>query len=118
MNYLSNITGNPLQLETVSLPSGSNFTMTLYYVPMQIGWFITNLTYGSFTLNSIRITNNPNMLYQWQNILPFGLACFSSSQREPTQLQDFVSGASSLYILSQAECEAYAAYIKGGSLPS
>lgn len=118
MNLLSNITSDPYQQLTVVLADGSTFVMTLYYVPMQNCWFITNLTYGTFVINSLRITTNPNMLYQWQNIIPFGLACFSPSEREPTEQQDFVSKASSLYVLTKAECEAYAAYIRGGALPS
>ena len=58
------------------------------------------------------------MLYQFQNQIPFGLACFSKANREPQLQQDFVSGASSLYILTQAECQEYATYIQGGLLPS
>lgn len=85
---------------------------------MQYGWFITNLTYQDFVLNGLRITNNPNMLYPWINQIPFGIGCFSSSQREPTQQQDFLSGASSLYLLTQDECEAYASYLAGGELPA
>lgn len=118
MNYLSNITAAPLQQQNIVLPDGTTFSMTIYYVPMQYGWYITNLTYGTFILNSVRITNNANMLYQWQNLIPFGLACFSNSQREPSLQQDFLSKSSNLYVLTQAECEAYAAYIRGGSLPS
>lgn len=118
MNLINNISAYPNQNINFVLADGTNFQMSLYYVPMQYGWFITNLTYNDFVLNSIRITNNTNMLYQWQNILPFGLGCFSPSQREPSQLQDFSSGASNLYVLSQEECEAYAAYIRGGALPA
>lgn len=118
MNLINNITAYPNQQITFVLGDGTTFQLSLYYVPMQYGWFITNLTYGTFVLNNIRITNNANMLYQWQNLIPFGLACFSPSQREPSQLQDFSSGASNLYVLTKAECEAYAAYIRGGALPA
>lgn len=115
---ITNITDAPNQTQTLILPNGNSFTLTLYYIDLQYGWFITNLTYGTFILNSVRVTNNPNMLYQWQNLIPFGLACFSPSLREPTQLQDFASGASNLYVLTQAECQAYAAYLSGGPLPA
>lgn len=118
MNKIVNITDDPLQTQTIILPNGNVFTYAMYYIPNQYGWFFNNITYGSFVLNSLRITNNANMLYQWQNLLPFGIACFSVSKREPTQQQDFLSGASSLYVLTQAECQAYAAYIRGGALPA
>lgn len=118
MNLITNITTNGRQFTTFVLEDGTTFTITLTFVPMQYGWFITNLTYGDFVVNSIRITNNPNMLFQWQNIIPFGLGCFSPSQREPTLQQDFATGASNLYVLTQAECQAYATYIKGGDVPA
>lgn len=118
MNLITNITSYPLQNQTVPLPDGSVFNFTIYYVPLQIGWFITNLTYKTFILNGMRICNNPNMLYQWQNQLPFGLACFTQSNREPTQQQDFSSGASGLYLLSQQECEDYRNYLRTGILPA
>lgn len=118
MNYLNTITADPYQQQIIVLPDGKTFTMTLYYVPMQYSWFITNLTYGDFVLNSIRVCINGNMLYQWKNLLPFGLACFSDAKREPSQLEDFSSGACALYLLSEAEVEAYTDYIEGGDLPS
>lgn len=85
---------------------------------MQFGWFFTNITYGSFVLNGLRITNLPNMLFQFQNKIPFGLACFSKANREPSLQDDFVSGNSKLYILTQAECEEYDTYVRLGTLPS
>lgn len=118
MLLIPNITAAPLQTGTFVLGDGTTFTYSLYYVPMQYGWFFTNITYQSFVLNSLRVTNNANMLYQWQNLIPFGIACFSPAQREPSQQQDFSSGASNLYVLNQAEVLAYAAYIRGGPLPS
>lgn len=91
------------------LDDGTSFTYTLYFVPMQSGWFFTEITYGaSFTLRNIRITNSVNMLNQWRNIIPFGIACISTANREPSLQQDFSSGASKLYLLTQDECQQYA----------
>lgn len=119
MNLISAVTDNTLQQQTLVLADGTTFTMTMYYIPMQYGWFITSLTYGSFAINGMRICVSPNLLYQFQNQIPFGLACFSNvGGREPTQQQDFSSGAFSLYILSQVECQQLRAYIQGGALPS
>ena len=118
MNQIVNITSDALQNQTMILADGTTFSYTMYYVPNQYGWFFNNITYGSFVLNSIRITNNANMLYQWQNLIPFGIACFSTSDREPSQQQDFASGYSNLYVLSQAECQSLKTYIQGGAKPS
>lgn len=94
--------------------------MTIQYAAQQYCWFILSLTYApaNFSLSGMQITANPNMLLQWQNSLPFGLACFVAGNREPTQLQDFSSGAAQLFILSQAEVEEYYEGLQAGSVAS
>lgn len=118
MNLITNITSDPLQTQLVQLPDGSTFSFTMYYIPMQYGWFFTNITYNNFILNGVRIVNHPNLLYQYQNQIPFGISCFTLANREPTQQQDFSSGASKLFLLSQQDVQAYTAWINGGALPS
>lgn len=108
------ITSNALQTTTLILQDGSTLILQLNYIPMQYGWFLTNIQNNSFQLQGIRIVNNPNLLNQWKNLITFGLACFSSSQREPTQQQDFSSGSSSLYLLTQAEVEQYSEILSNG----
>lgn len=115
MYQIQNTTGDALQQQTLILPDGSNAVLTMYYSSQQQAWFIQNLTYGTFILQGVQITNEPNILYQWKNQLPFGLACFSTENREPTQQQDFFSGEATLYILSQAEVLEYETYLTGGS---
>ena len=114
MLLISQVTNDPLQQQTLILPDGSSIFLQLYFRPLQYGWFINTLTYKTFTINGLRITNSPNMLYQFRNKLPFGLACFSSGNREPSQQNDFSSGASQLYILTAAELVTLAGYINGG----
>jgi hypothetical protein len=114
MYIIQQITDDALQQQTLILPDGSQLALTIYFVPMQYSWVITNLTYGSFVLNGLKITNSPNMLNQFRNQIPFGLACYSASNREPSQQQDFSSGASNLYILTQAECTQYAELLANG----
>jgi len=48
------------------------------------------------------------MLNQFINQIPFGLGCFTTLLREPTQQQDFSSGNFNLYILDQTEIDEYA----------
>lgn len=113
MFLIQQITNDPLQKQTLILPDGTQLTLTIYFVPLQLGWFITNLTYQSFVIQGLRITNSPNMLLQFQHQIPFGLACFSTQNREPSQQQDFSSGASQLYILSAAEVAQYQELLNG-----
>lgn len=115
MTRIENISIDPLQQHTIVLPDGTSFAMTLYFISMQYGWFITNLTYNDFVLNGLRVCDSPNMLHQFRNQVPFGLACITKGNREPTQLQDFSSLNSSLYLLSEDEVEAYEEFLSGGS---
>jgi hypothetical protein len=113
MYQVNQITTAALQNQTLTLPDGSLIQTQLYFVPMQYGWFI-DISYGAnFTINNLRICNSPNMLRQWQNIIPFGLACFSTNDREPSQQADFFSQASILYVLTEAEVQAYSDFLSG-----
>jgi hypothetical protein len=114
MFLIQQITSDPLQKQTLILPDGTSLSMTINFVPMQYGWFITSLVYGAFILNGLRITNSPNMLHQFKNQIPFGLACFSNQNREPSQQQDFSSGTSQLYLLSAAEVAQYTGLLQSG----
>jgi hypothetical protein len=114
MYLVQNLTEDALQTMDLVLPDGSDISLTIYYTLNQQAWFIQNLTYGSFVLQGFQIINSPNMLYQWQNVLPFGLACFSTNEREPSLIQDFLSGNSQLFVLTQAECQQYQEFLSGG----
>jgi hypothetical protein len=114
MFLIQRVTSNPLQKQVLVLEDGTALSLTLYFRPMQYGWFIENLTYKDFVLNGVRVTNSPNMLNQWRNKLPFGLACFSTANREPSLQEDFSSQASKLYILNAAETAQYAEFLSRG----
>jgi hypothetical protein len=114
MLLIQQVTTAPLQKQVLVLQDGTTISLELYYRPQQNGWFVNELVYGDFTLRGLRISNSPNMLNQWRNLLPFGFACFSAANREPTQQEDFSSGASKLYILTEAEVAAYAEFLSAG----
>jgi hypothetical protein len=115
MYLIQQITSAPLQTQTLILPDGSSTNLTMAYYPQQYAWFITKLTYKTFTLNGLQITASPNMLNQWKNSLTFGLGCTCAGNREPTQQQDFSSGAAQLFILSAAEVAQYARILAGAT---
>ena len=114
MYLINQITSNPLQQMGLILYNGNILTLTLYFIPLQQGWFITNLTYNNFVLNGLRITVSPNMLNQFRNQIPFGLGCFTTLLREPSLLQDFSSANFNLYILDQSETDEYAQLLSLG----
>lgn len=105
-----------MQQLSLILYNGNILTLTIYFIPLQQGWFITNLTYNAtnFVLKGLRITVNPNMLYQFKNQIPFGLGCFTTLLREPSLQQDFSSGNFNLYILTQTEVSQYSQLLSLG----
>lgn len=113
MFIVNGITNSSLQSFNMTLPNGNTITMSIYFIQQQFGWFIKSLTYTTFQLSGTRITNSPNILHQYRNLIPFGLACYSKDDREPSHSQDFVSGASTLYILTAAEVAEYTAFLNG-----
>lgn len=113
MYDIQQVTNNSLQQQTLILLDGTTVTFTLYFMPMQYGWVFKNITYLDFVLNSLRVTVSPNMLNQFRNQIPFGIACFSKASREPSLQEDFASGAAKLYLLSEAECQEYADILSG-----
>lgn len=115
MYKIQQITADPSQQQTLVLPNGAQIAFAMQYLPGQQAW-AANVTYGSsFGLNGILLVNNPNLLQQWSNLIPFGMACFSSGAREPSQIQDFQSGYSALYILSAEDVVAYEEALQAGA---
>lgn len=113
MNKINQITNNTRQKQTVPLPDGTSFDISIYFVPMQYGWFIEELNYQGFKITCMRIVNSPNLLRQFKNQLPFGLACISNDDREPSLQDDFKSGASNLFTISKEEILQYEEFLGG-----
>lgn len=111
MNLINQITSDTRQRQIIPIVDGSTFEIAIYFMPMQKGWFIEELIYGDFKITCMRIVNSPNILHQFKNQLPFGLACISNEDREPSLQEDFSSGASNLYVLSKTEVEQYEEYL-------
>ena len=109
MYQITGITSDPLQKLTMILPSGIPLVLTLYFMPQNYAWVIKELDYNSesYVLTNLKIVNSLNMLNQYRNLIPFGLACQVTGGREPQFIQDFVSGAANLYILTQDEVNSY-----------
>lgn len=111
MIKVEGLTIDPYQRQEIPIEGlDQSLFLTFYYRPLQRGWYIESLVYGDFVLNMMRLSVNPNLLYQWRKILPFGLACFSQQNREPTIIDDFATDQAELYLLSLAEVLDVVAY--------
>ncbi len=107
MKQILNFTNDAWQEQTVLLPDTTGVTFSVLFVPLQQSWFIPSLVYLDFTLTNIRLCNSPNLLYQFKNQIPFGLGVFSVGGREPSLINDLVSGSTKLYLLNEADVQAY-----------
>lgn len=116
MYQITGITTDPLQKQTIFLDSGKQIDLTLYFMAQQYCWVIRELNYdnGAFVLDGFKITSGLNLLNQFRNILPFGLACVTTGNRDPQFQEDFSGGASVLYILDETEKGQYLEYISNG----
>lgn len=114
MLLIQSVTSDPYQQQSVTLGDGTFVTFTLRFVPLQQTWVFDQISWQTFVVNGLRCCNSPNLLYQWKNLLPFGLGCFSKSNRDPQLQEDFQSGASKLYILTEAEVLEYEDFLENG----
>lgn len=105
MKVIEGLTDQPNQRSSVILPDGTSAVLTLNYKPQQMGWFYS-LEWGTFALNGARLVASPNMLRQYQNLLPFGLALLMVPNTiEPTGQTVFVDGSAILLLLDAADVE-------------
>jgi hypothetical protein len=115
MNLITGITAQPNQQTAVILPDGTRLVIQLLYSTQQMGWFFASLNWnnGQWQEGARRIVNHGNMLRQYKDILDFGIACFTVGNREPTNIQDFYSGTSKLYILTPQEVKDFEIFLQG-----
>lgn len=114
MYVVDSITANAKQKQNISIADGTSITIQLEYKPQQLGWFISKLEHQGFELSNIRICTSPNLLHQFKNKIPFGIAVVSKNNFEPTQQEDFSLKNSVMYILTEAEADSYLSVLQSG----
>lgn len=114
MYLINGVTSAARQIQTLILPNDKKLVMELSYKPMQTGWFVS-LSYdgGVWEVKNVRIVTSPNILNQFQNLIPFGLGCFVEGGQEPLLQQDFLSARAKLYILDRTEVELFGDVLSG-----
>ena len=102
MRIIKEINNNPNQTHTLVGDNGEQIEFTMIYKETQGLWFMS-VSYESFKVENVTITKAPNMLRQWQNIIPFGIGCGTTDKGDPYFLDDFSNGRASIYILSKED---------------
>ena len=104
MNRLDGIRATGKQSIATTASNGDSVNITLYFKATIQQWFI-DLEWNSFILKGNRIFSTPNMLSQYEAIIPFGLACITEGGGEPFLVNDFSQGRVNIYLLSPEEVE-------------
>ena len=102
MNLLNEITDDPKQKMTVVTPQGDEFDFYLEFRETQGLWFC-NIGFKDTVINGLGLVCGQNILRQWKNILPFGLAVGSSDVADPYYIDDFVNSRIQVYVLTEDE---------------
>jgi hypothetical protein len=105
-SIITNITDQPNQNLPIPLPDGSTVTMSLVYMPQQLGWFY-NLSWDGQTppwqLNGCRIVVSPNILREHRNEINFGLSVVSSDNTEIMGQEDWTNGKATMLLIDETE---------------
>lgn len=105
MNLINGLTDDPAQVDTITLPDGSTAVLSLNYSPQQSGWFFgVQYPTTGFVLTGQRLCAFPNILQQFNSQLPFGIACATVGNVEPTGQETFIDGTTDLYLLNSNDC--------------
>ena len=99
MLQVTGLTAVPKQSIKIQLDDGSIVELRFIYRTNQRAWFF-DVLYKDFSCCGIQLTNCPNIIRQFQNILPFGVGCYVKDGYEPWFLNDFESGRVSVFVLS------------------
>ena len=111
MYQIQNILNNPKQEFILAIPDSSETALlTLRYSSNSQCWYM-DLTYDTTVVGSRQVCSSPNLLYQWKNVLPFGLGCYALDGSDPYYLDDFQTGRCGLLVLSAADVLAYVVYL-------
>lgn len=110
---ITNLTNFADQVTQLQLTDGTIATMELIYQGAAERW-IMNVSYGTFTANGIGVCTYPNMLRQWKEILPFGIAFVTADQTDPFDINDFSTGRVTVYLLNSTDISTIETEVFGG----
>lgn len=102
MNLLTGFSDSPNQSTVITLDDGSSATIVLYFRAQQKGWFY-DLIYGEFSLLGQRLVCGENIIRQFRDQVPFGLAVLSESRRDPSKITSLSSRETVIILLNSED---------------
>lgn len=104
MNQVTILSDDADQLAFFPLADGSLLQLEFVYRPGIQRWTV-NVTHPLLTLNGYVLCVSANILRQWRNLIPFGIAVTSSDGYDPVDINDLTNGRVSVFILTAAEVQ-------------
>lgn len=102
MTLVDNLTNFALQQTVLILEDGTTATLTITYNAATERW-VMDLSYNNTTINGLGLCTYPNIIRQWKNVLPFGIAIVTADQTDPFDINDFADGRAKMYLLNAAD---------------
>lgn len=102
MTLIDNLTAFSDQVTNLLLTDGTVATVRFKFDGATERWRI-DVTHGTHVLNGIGLCCSPNILSQWRDVIPFGLACVTADQTDPFRSTDFAVGRVKMYLLDRAD---------------
>jgi hypothetical protein len=116
MIQITGLKASPNQSFTIADPNGGGpISFTLRFHTRTQSWYM-DMTFGTFILNGFRLAYGSNVLRQYENSIPFGLAVFIADALDPFLINDPSSGRMSLFLLTTAERDQIKLDIESGAL--
>lgn len=102
MNQINTLSDDADQQVYYALPDGTVATLQFTYRSAIQRWSL-DLSYGTVTLKGFNLCVHPNILRQWRNLIPFGMAIVSTDGQDPVAINDFLTGRITVFMLLQEE---------------
>lgn len=104
MRIITEVGQEPNQKLNLIGENNERIDFVLRYKPSQQAWYF-DISYESFSVNGIKVVNSPNLLRQYENIIPFGLGCSVTDGTDPYFIDDFTDGRATLALLNEADIQ-------------
>lgn len=104
MKKLDGIRATGVQDFSTTIENGDSVKFTLHYSTTTQA-FKLDVEWNDFILKGFRVFSSPNILIQYQNVIPFGLAVVTEGTGDPFLINDFSTGRAVFYVLSPSEVQ-------------
>ena len=89
---INKITDNARQEFKIQISDGTEATIELFYSIRGLAWYLS-LTYKEKQINNIKLSSSiDNILYQYENVLPFKIKVGTNTGFSPLFISDFING--------------------------